>query len=102
MLAARAADARVRAAMSRIAEDESRHAELSARIGEFLHGRLDASERGRVREAAQAARDELRCELARAETHPTLARVAGVPTRELALALFDTLDREVWSAVQAA
>jgi hypothetical protein len=100
--AARAADAGVRAVMTRIAEDESRHAELSARIREFLHSRLDASSRDRVRKAAQAARVELRSELARDETHPTLARVAGVPTREVALALFDALGREVWQAAQAA
>ena len=100
--AALASDEVVRIAMKRIAEDESRHAELSTRIGAFLDAQLDPTERSIVRSAAQNARAELRAELARNEVDPELSRIAGVPTRPQALALFDALEAEVWRAPRKA
>jgi hypothetical protein len=81
--------------MKRVAIDECRHAELSARIGAYLDTRLTAEERGRVRAAAMTARAELEAEIARAEVDPELARVAGVPTRREARMLLEGLDREI-------
>ena len=96
--AARASDVTVRETMRLIADDESRHAELSSRIGEFLASRLDAASRERVRSASDAARADLRRELSCSEVDPSLVAIAGVPSRESALMLFDALERDIWLA----
>ena len=96
--AARATDVTVRETMGRIADDESRHAELSSRIGEFLASRLDATSLEQVRLASEAARGDLRRELACSEVDPALVAIAGVPTRASALMLFDALERDIWLA----
>ena len=86
-----ARDPEIRAVMTRIADDEARHADLSVAIGAYLDGRLDAAERARVHAAMVEARRELRAEIARAEVDPELEERAGVPSREVALALFDVV-----------
>lgn len=86
-----ARDAEIRAVMARIADDEARHADLSAAIGAYLDERLTVAERARVRAAMAEARRELRAEIARAEVDPELQERAGVPSRDVALALFDVV-----------
>lgn len=86
-----AADAAIRRTMTRIARDETRHAELSFQVAELLDARLDARARSRVDRARRRAILEL--ESACFDTPVTLVRVAGIPpasvARRLARALFD-------------
>jgi len=58
-----AEDPRLRAALSVIARDESRHAELSWELASWLDTQLDAPARARVEAARQNALVELRHEL---------------------------------------
>lgn len=86
-----ARDAEIRAVMARIADDEARHADLSAAIGTYLDARLTEAERTRVRRAMADARRELRAEIAAAKVDVELQERAGVPSRDVALALFDVV-----------
>lgn len=86
-----ARDSAIREVMARIADDEARHADLSAAIGAYLESRLTAEERAQVNAAMVEARRELRAEIARAEVDPQLQERVGVPSRDVALALFDVV-----------
>jgi hypothetical protein len=80
-----AGDPVIRAAMSRIARDETRHAALAHSIHHWTSSRLDAAARSRVAKARRQATDVL---IARAEQHEAPVRSAlGLPTREEARSL---------------
>jgi hypothetical protein len=87
-----AKDPTVRAAMSRIARDEIRHAALSWQIDKWLSGRLDAAARERVARAKRAARDELEATVGTGQTRE-LSEVAGLPAPELAREMLGHLAR---------
>ncbi|MFY2561213.1 ferritin-like domain-containing protein [Corallococcus terminator] len=91
-----AEDAEVREAMARIAEDETRHADLSWAIDRWAGTRLPESERMAVREARLRAVEALRAEVAE-PTDAALVRELGLPSPEVAVALVDTLSRELWN-----
>ncbi|MEW5741214.1 MAG: ferritin-like domain-containing protein [Myxococcota bacterium] len=88
--AAHAQDEEIRALMQRIAEDETRHAELSWDIAAWAETKLSPSELSLVREAQRAAVSKLRDELA-APVDPTLVEVAGMPDSASALAMLDVM-----------
>lgn len=90
-----ASDPRVRAAMRRIAIDETRHAELSWRVARWLDGRLDRAARNRVASARRRAARSL-IESAGATVHPSLVEQLGIPPAPLAFALASDLARALW------
>ncbi|NOK36157.1 ferritin-like domain-containing protein [Corallococcus exercitus] len=91
-----ARDAEVREAMVRIAEDETRHAGLSWDIDRWVRSRLSAPEQESLREAQKRAVALLRAEVA-LPLDAALVTEAGLPTPEVALALLDTLEQELWA-----
>ena len=91
-----AGDEQVRAALARIAEDETRHAELSWDIERWAAPRLTDAERAQLREARREAIAALREEVS-VPLAPELVTRAGLPTPEVARALLDTLARELWA-----
>ncbi|HWZ87964.1 MAG TPA: hypothetical protein VNW92_03915 [Polyangiaceae bacterium] len=91
-----ARDPVVRAAMKRIARDETRHAALSWSVGSWLETRLDTEARCRVERAKQA---EARLILRSAESDGTtpFAAAAGLPTPGETLRLATEMTRMLWS-----
>jgi hypothetical protein len=73
----------IRAAMAGIAEDETRHAEFSWALHEWIDGELSAVEQRAVRQARRGALERLRAELD-TPVDPTVAQQAGMPTAEMA------------------
>jgi len=91
-----ARDEEVRGAMVRIAEDETRHAELSWAIHRWAREQLSASEREALRAAQQQAVAKLREEAA-LPLDAALVTEAGMPAPEAAAALVDTLATQLWA-----
>ncbi len=91
-----ARDEEVRGVMARIADDETRHAELSWAIDRWAHERLTDAERALLRDARRQAVETLREELA-APLDEALLTQAGMPPPEVAASLLDTLERELWA-----
>jgi hypothetical protein len=91
-----ARDADVREAMTRIAEDETRHAELSWAIDRWAREQLSAAERAALREAQREAVATLREEVA-LPLDAALVTEAGIPTPEIAASLVATLEQELWA-----
>lgn len=91
-----ARDAEVRQELARIAEDETRHAELSWAIDAWAQARLSAAEREALSEARRAAVETLRAEVA-APLDAALVTEAGMPAAEVAAALVDTLATQLWA-----
>jgi hypothetical protein len=92
-----ASDPIVANAMRVVAEDEVFHAELSERVDVFLDTLLTQSERQSVAAARRLAISELRLE-AMVEPDEEIAKLAGLPPRELALQWIGHLERDVWMA----
>lgn len=90
-----ARDPVVRAAMKRIARDETQHAALSWQLGAWLETRLDRGARERVRAAKQEAIATLR-EETRARTQSALAPSLGLPTPSRSIAMLDGLAQTLW------
>jgi hypothetical protein len=92
--ARRAADPIVRAAMARIARDETRHAALAWQISAWAEPRLSQEARRRVRDARHEAARMWSSEAQR-EPDPAIQRLAGAPdarvAQALAKGLFDVL-----------
>lgn len=91
-----ARDEQVRSLMAGIAEDETRHAELSWAIDRWAREQLSATER----EALRAARQEAVATLRREVTAPleaALVEEAGMPAPHVAASLVDTLAQELWA-----
>ncbi|ADO69921.1 ferritin-like domain-containing protein [Stigmatella aurantiaca] len=94
--AANARDEGIRQAMTQIAADETRHAGLSWAIDRWIQAQLPDAERARLREARAQAVAALREEIA----HPqeaVLIEEAGLPAPEVASAMMDSLDRDLWA-----
>ncbi|PZR09348.1 MAG: ferritin [Archangium gephyra] len=88
-----AEDAEVRATMTRIAEDETRHAELSWAIDAWAMHNLSAAERVSVHLARRRALEALREEVKTAYD-PDVARLAGLPSPQVAAVMLDALFAE--------
>ncbi|ATB30606.1 ferritin-like domain-containing protein [Melittangium boletus] len=91
-----ARDEDIRGVMSRIAEDETRHAELSWAIDRWAHERLSEPERASLRRARRQAVETLREELAQPRDADLVAQ-AGLPTPEVAASFLSALERELWA-----
>jgi hypothetical protein len=91
-----ARDPVVRAAMVRIARDETRHAALSWSVGRWLEARLDRSAKARVEAAKRAAALELQNAAAN-DVPPSFAAVAGLPSAAQASQLVQEMKRALWS-----
>jgi hypothetical protein len=91
-----ARDPHVRAAMMRIARDETQHAALSWRVARFLDAKLDPQARRNVEHAKRAAARELLSSLA---SEPALgfADLAGLPSPSEATQLATEMNRALWS-----
>ena len=86
-----ARDPEIRAVMKRVADDEARHADLSVALDAWLAARLTDEEQAEVDAAVIEARRTLRGEIQRMTVDGALQDRAGVPSRDVALALFDRL-----------
>jgi hypothetical protein len=91
-----AADPHVRAAMRRIAPDETRHATLSRAIDRWAMRRLDDAARARIAAARAGALAELAASVA-ADAPAELVRDAGLPAGAAAAALFSGMSATVAS-----
>jgi hypothetical protein len=91
-----ARDAEVRQELARVAEDETRHAELSWAIDAWAREQLSAAEREALREARRAAVEALRAEVA-TPLDAALVTEAGMPTPQVAASLVDTLAAQLWA-----
>jgi hypothetical protein len=86
-----ATDPMVKSAMAQIAEDETRHAELSWRVAEWLEPQLTESERARIAEARRTALVSLQGELAKQGLSEAAAARIGLPDPERGMALLNQL-----------
>jgi hypothetical protein len=91
-----AKDARVRAAMERIAADETRHAALAWDVKRWADARLPAAARRRV--ARAMARELGALERAVASEAPAGWRAAGHPSAREAQAMMASLRAALWAA----
>jgi len=91
-----ARDPVVRAAMTRIARDERRHAVLSWNVGRWLETRLDRRAKYQVEAAKQAAARELLSSLAN-ELELSFAEVVGLPAPAQGLRLAREMQHTLWS-----
>jgi len=91
-----ATDLVVRAAMMRIARDETRHASLSWQVGCWLETRLAPAAKRNVARAKLAAAAELVGALAN-EPEVSFAALAGLPSAAEATRLATQMQRELWS-----
>jgi hypothetical protein len=94
--ASAATDPEVRTAMRRIAEDETRHAELAHDIDAWLHTRLAPAARRRVHRAREEAVAELMQALDR-RGRSSLETRAGLPSHHSARRLARGLRDSLWS-----
>lgn len=94
----RAATPKLRAALSEIAHDECRHAQLSWDMHAWMWSWLGAAERKAIEAARMAAIEELREAIA-AEPAEEIVTVAGVPRASEAKELFDGLFANAWKRV---
>jgi hypothetical protein len=101
--AARATDGSVRFACALIADDETRHAELSWATHRWLLGLLGEGERRAIDEAMARAADELFAELAAGDEFGEGERASlGLPSADEACALLERLDASLWATPLAA
>jgi rubrerythrin len=90
-----ARDPVVRAAMQRIARDETKHAALSFRVARWIEPRLDRAGQRRVEEAKQAAVRELVAAAGSPATSVTTA--VGLPSDAVAAKLARQMRSVLWS-----
>ena len=93
--AAEARDPVIRAAMKRIARDETRHAALSWSLDAWIMSKLDRAGRARVEAARRQAVAELRAETAGAR-RDAITDALGVPPTPRALAMLTEIERAIW------
>lgn len=86
-----ASDPMVKSAMAQIAEDETRHAELSWRVAEWLEPQLSAEQRARIDASRKEALVTLREELATQGLSEAAAARIGLPDSKGGIALLDQL-----------
>jgi len=89
--AAAAMDTVIRAAMTRIARDETRHAALAFEVDAWLRGRLERATKARVAAVRDRAFGELRAD--EAEAPEPLRSKIGLPTRSQSRFLLEQLAR---------
>lgn len=99
--AATAKDWHVREAMSRIAQDETRHAALSWEIAAWIERRLSPDERARLREAQETALLNLAGDAAREPSSP-FATELGLPTSAVAQRLAEELSKRLFPPLETA
>lgn len=92
----RAVERPFRSAMKRIAEDETRHAELAWAVARWLDAQLDPAARARVRRARERAAESL-LRTASGPRDPELVEKLGLPTSIEARALATDLASTLWS-----
>ncbi|MET0404537.1 MAG: ferritin-like domain-containing protein, partial [Cystobacter sp.] len=85
-----------RAVMAGIAEDETRHAELSWAVDRWAQARLTDAERATLREARRQAVRTLREEMTRPPDERLITQ-AGLPSPEVAAGYLASLERELWA-----
>ncbi len=101
--AARAGDGAVRFVSALVADDETRHAELSWATHAWLLARLGEGERRAIEAAMARAADELMAELGSGdELGPEGRALLGLPSPAEALALVGRLRRALWAESLAA
>jgi rubrerythrin len=91
-----AGDESVRALMSGIAVDETRHAELAWAVDAWTARKLDREARRRVRAARAAVIEEVAAELREPPAPELVARV-GMPDVDRAAELFAAVRTSLWS-----
>ncbi|MET0287063.1 MAG: ferritin-like domain-containing protein, partial [Polyangiales bacterium] len=92
--AARAQDEMLRFAMHGIALDEARHAALSHDLHAWLMPRISEAARARIAQAQQLMIERLREQ----QDDAAVGALAGLPRPEVAHAMLDALERELWHA----
>jgi rubrerythrin len=92
-----AADHDLRRAMTTIAAEEARHAELAHDLDAWLASRLDAAARARVAEARAQAIAKLEHDAGRSRESDFCERT-GLPSRATALRLVQGLREHVWQS----
>lgn len=95
--AERAHDPRIKAAMRKIAVDETAHATLAADVAAWLETRLSDAERTRVHAAKERAIVELRDELCRPQPD-VLRDLSGLPNAAEAQRMLDGMTQVLWAA----
>jgi hypothetical protein len=90
-----AGDADLRAAMQRIAKDETRHAALAWKIQDWADRRLEASDRRRVGDARREAIEEIASAVVQTPS-PSLQRLAGIPGPVEARRMMADLRTTLW------
>jgi hypothetical protein len=91
-----AADRRVRACMTRIATDETRHAALAWAVAQWAEPLLDRGARDRVKRAQRSAIAKLQRDIA-TPTTAELVREAGLPDPLTAGRLLEGMLQSVWA-----
>jgi len=86
-----AIDPMVKNAMAQIAEDETRHADLSWRVARWLEPQLSEHERARIDTARSVAFGALRDELSAAGLSATASALIGLPDQNGSVALLNQL-----------
>ena len=94
--AEQARDPVVRAAMLRIARDETRHSALAWRVARFLDTKLSPQARCKVADARHSAARELLSSLA-SEPTVSFAELAGLPPPAEAVQLAEAMQHALWS-----
>jgi hypothetical protein len=92
-----AQDPGVRAAMKKIARDETFHAELAWEVAGWLEPRLSSSARERIREAQRAAIAQLTASC-KAPPPREVGTLAGLPTPPRATKILEVLRETLWAA----
>jgi hypothetical protein len=93
-----AADPNLRAAMGKIAADETTHAGLAWRVAAWIDQRLTAAERARVAEARREAIEALQREAAVASLSREVRRFTGFPDPATAETLVARMRGALWAA----
>jgi hypothetical protein len=91
-----APDPVMRAVMARIAEDETRHANLAWDVDRWAWARLGAADRTRVLDARAAAVNELRDGCARLAPDDRSRGALGLPQPDVAATLVEELAAALW------
>lgn len=92
-----ARDPQISKVMRGIAQDETRHAQLSWEVAKWALRKLDGEARTRIDAAVAHAVATLRHDMS-TPVCPEAIELAGFPTPERARALFDAIAPEVWAA----
>jgi hypothetical protein len=87
--------------MKQIAEDETRHAELSWALAAWLDGELTSGERERVRQARDRAIEEVFASTI-GDVPADVHYLAGIPEPTVARAMVTSLHAELWSVTAVA